>query len=115
LDLPVDPDIATVFRTVRASGSPVRLGPASEHPLPAEAAKRVSIQSMIVMSIHPKGDKRYMLGLHQCSYPRVWTPPEARPFQAIGRRLEDALTSLLMFRKLDETERRLEAALPHSH
>ncbi|TMK76461.1 MAG: PAS domain S-box protein [Actinobacteria bacterium] len=70
---------------------------------------------MIVMSIHPKGVKPYMLGLHQCSYPRVWTPPEARLFQAIGRRLEDALTSLLMFRNLGESERRLEEAQRISH
>src|SRR5207253_6222894 len=43
LDLPVTPDIAKVFQTVRASSSPVRFGPASEHPLPAETAKLFSI------------------------------------------------------------------------
>src|SRR2546428_9120309 len=56
-DLPVDPEIAKVFQIVRASSSPVRLGPASEHPLPAETAKRFSIQSMLAMAIYPKGDK----------------------------------------------------------
>jgi len=35
--------------------------------------------------------------VHQCSYPRIWTSQEERLFQEIGRRLEDALTSLLMF------------------
>jgi CheY-like chemotaxis protein len=90
LDLPVDPEIAKVFQTVRASSGPVRFGPGSEHPLPAEAAKRFSIQSQIAMAIYPKGDKPYMLGLHQCSYPRVWTSaggaafPGDRP--AAGRR-----------------------------
>src|SRR5439155_266187 len=79
---------------------PVRFGPASGHPLPAEAAKRFSIQSMLAMAIYPKGDEPYMLGLHQCSYARAWTPQEERLFQEIGRRLEDALTSLLMFRSL---------------
>ncbi len=115
LDLPVDPEIAKAFETVRASSSPVRFGPASEHPLPAEAAKRFGIQSMIAMAIHPKGDKPYMFGLHQCSYPRAWTPQEERLFQEIGRRLEDALTSLLMFRTLGESERRLEEAQRISH
>ena len=104
-----------VFQTVRASSGPVRFGPGSEHPLPAEAAKRFSIQSMIGMAIYPKGDKPYMLGLHQCSYPRVWTPQEERLFQEIGRRLEDALTSLLMFRNLGESERKLEEAQRLAH
>src|SRR4029450_9349517 len=74
LDLPVDPEIAKVFQTVRASSAPVRFGPGSEHSLPVEAAKRFSIQSMIATAIYPKGEHTYMLGLHQCSYPRVWTP-----------------------------------------
>ena len=115
LDLPVDPDVAKVFQTVRASSSPVRFGPASEHPLPAEAAKRFSIQSQIAMAIYPKVDKPYMFGLHQCSYPRVWTPQEERLFQEIGRRLEDALTSLLMFRNQGESEGKLEEAQRLAH
>src|SRR6266850_985524 len=115
VDLAVDPEIANVFQTVRASSTPVRFGPGSEHPLPAEAAKRFSIQSMIGMAIYPKGDKPYMLGLHQCSYPRACTPQEERLFQEIGRRLEDELTSLLMFRNLGESERKLEEAQRLTH
>ena len=45
LDLPVDPEIERVFRTVRASSGAVRFGPESQHPLPAEAANRFGIQS----------------------------------------------------------------------
>jgi PAS domain S-box-containing protein len=114
-DLPVDPEIAKAFETVRASSSPVRFGRMSEHPLPAGAEERFRIQSMIAMAIHPKGDRPYMLGLHQCSYLRAWTPREERLFQEVGRRLEDALTSLFMFRNLGESERRLEEAQRISH
>ncbi len=56
-----------------------------------------------------------MFGLSQCSYPRVWTPQEERLFQEIGRRLEDALTTLLMFRNLQESEARLEEAQRIAH
>ena len=114
-DLPMNPNIAKVFQTIRASSSPVRFGPGSEHPLPAEAANRFGIQSMIGIAIYPKGDKPYMLGLHQCSYPRLWSPQEERLFQEIGRRLEDGLTSLLMFRNLGESERKLEEAQRLTH
>src|SRR6266705_1445315 len=114
-DLPVDPDIAKVFQTVRASSSPVRFGPGSEHPLPEETAKHFGIQSVIALAVYPKADKPYMFGLHQCSYPRVWTAQEERLFQEIGRRLEDALTSLLMFRNLGESERKMEEAQRLTH
>src|SRR5262249_51237042 len=59
---------------------------------------------------YPKGDQPYMFGLSQCAHARLWTPREERAFQAIGRRLEDALTGLLIFRNLQESERRLEEA-----
>jgi PAS domain S-box-containing protein len=67
------------------------------------------------MAVYPKGDRPYMFGLHQCSYPRVWTPQEERLFQEIGRRLADALTSLFMFRNLQGSEARLEQAQRIAH
>src|SRR5262249_41760775 len=115
LDVPVDLDTADVLRTVRAASGPVRFGPGAPHPLPAQLAQRLGIQSRIVMALYPKGDQPYMFGLSQCSYPRVWTPQEERLFQEIGRRLEDALTSLLMFRNLGESERKLEEAQRIAH
>src|SRR6266478_4939252 len=115
VEVPIDAMAADVLRTVRASSGPVRFGPGSPHPLPAEMAKSLGIQSRIVMALYPKGDQPYMLGLSQCSYPRAWTPQEERLFQEIGRRLEDALTSLLLFRSRGESERRLQEAQRISH
>jgi signal transduction histidine kinase len=59
------------------------------------------------MAVYPKVDKPYLLGLHQCSYRRVWTPNEERLFHEIGRRLADALHTQLMLRDLRESERKL--------
>jgi PAS domain S-box-containing protein len=113
--VPMDPDVAGLFQAVRACSGPVRFGPGSEHPLPAEVASRFGIRSQISMAVYPKGDRPYMFGLHQCSHPRVWTTEEERLFQEIGRRLADALTSLLMFRNLRESEARLEEAQRIAH
>jgi PAS domain S-box-containing protein len=114
-DLPMDTDAATVFQTARASSRAVRLGPGSEHPVPAQLAGTFSIQSIMAMALYPKVDKPYLFGLHQCSYPRTWTQKEERLFQETGRRLEDALTSLLMFRNLRESEANLEEAQRIAH
>jgi PAS domain S-box-containing protein len=105
-EVPMDPEAAEVARIVRASSSPVGFGPGSDHPLPAGMAQRLGIQSRMVMALHPKGDRPYMFGLSQCSYPRIWTPQEERLIQGIGHRLTDALTSLSMFRSLRESEQR---------
>ena len=114
-DVPMDDDAAALLRIVRASPGPVAFGPGSEHPLPDRLAKQLGVQSRLLMAVYPKGDQPYMFGLSQCSYPRVWTPQETQLFQAIGRRLTDALTSLLMLRSLRESERRLAEAQRLAH
>ncbi len=110
VDIPNDPGVASVFRSVLASSGPVRFDPESDCALPSQSAQRFSIKSMIAMAVYPKVDKPYMFGLHQCSHPRVWTPQEERLFHEIGRRLADALDTLLMFRNLRDSERKLEGS-----
>jgi signal transduction histidine kinase len=108
VDIPNEPEVADVSRSVLASGGPVRFDPDSDCVLPSQLAERFSIKSIIAMAVYPKVDKPYVFGLHQCSYPRVWTPQEERLFHEIGRRLADALDTLLMFHDLRESERNLE-------
>ena len=110
VDIPNEPGAASISRNVLASTGPVRFDPESDCALPSQPAERFGFKSMIAMAVHPKVDKPYMFGLHQCSHPRVWTPQEDRLFHEIGRRLADALDTLLMFRNLRESERKLESS-----
>jgi signal transduction histidine kinase len=109
-DIQNEPGVADVSRSVLASSSPVRFDPESGHALPPRLAERFSFKSMIAMAVYPKVVKPYMFALHQCSHPRIWTPREERLFHEIGRRLADALDTLLMFRNLRESERKLEGS-----
>lgn len=115
IDLPMDADVANVFQTARACSGAVQFHSRSEHPVPTQLAERFGIRSLIGMAVYPKADKPYMFGLHQCSHPRVWTAREERVFQAVGRRLGDALTGLLMLRNLRASEGKLEEAQRIAH
>jgi signal transduction histidine kinase/PAS domain-containing protein len=110
VEIPNDPEVASVFRSALASSGPVRFDPESGHAPPSAPAERFTIKSMIVMAVHPKVEKPYMFGLHQCSHPRVWTSQEERLFQAIGRRLADALDTLVMLRDVREAHQMVEAS-----
>jgi signal transduction histidine kinase len=110
VDIPNEPEVADVSRRLLASDGPVRFDPESASALPSELAERFDIKSIIAVAVHTKVDKPYAFGLHQCSRPRVWTPHEERLFHEIGRRLADALDTLLMFRNLRESQRKLEAS-----
>ena len=115
-DLPMDAETAEVLRVVRASSGPLQFGPVPpQHPLSATLAERLGIRSQIAVALYPKGDQPSMFGLSQCAYPRVWTTEEQQLFGEIGRRLADALTSLLIVRRLRESERRLEEAQRLAH
>src|SRR2546427_5423285 len=105
-EVPIALETADMFRTVRAFSGPVQFGPHSAHPLSSELARRGRVKSRIVMALYRKGESPYIFGASQCSYARLWTPREEFLFQEIGRRLEDALTSLSIFHRLRESENR---------
>ena len=109
-EIPNEPEVADVSRTLLATDGPVRFDPESGRALPAELAERFHIKSIIAMAVHPKVAAPYAFGLHQCSHPRVWAPHEERLFHEIGRRLADALDTLLMLRNLRESQRKLEGS-----
>lgn len=107
VEIPMDPHVAETFRILLAADGPVQFGPRTGNPLPPDELERYGFKSFMAMALHPKVDKPWQFGIHQCSSPRVWSAGEEKLLQEIGRRLADALTSMLTYRNLQENERRL--------
>jgi len=63
-----------------------------------------SVQSQMHIAIHPRTGSSWLFGLHQCSHTRDWTGEEIDLFRQIAHRLSDALSSMLLFRNLQESE-----------
>ncbi len=108
--VPMDGEVADTFRVLLGARGPVKFGPGSIYPLPGKVSERFSIKSLMSMAIYPKGGKPWQFGIHQCSYPRIWSSEEERLFQGIAQRLTDSLTSLIMLRSLRESQARLDEA-----
>jgi len=105
--IPMTQGARDVHATLLASLGPVGFGPGAERPIPESARARFGVQSQLAMAIHPKTTKAYAFGLQQCGRVRVWTEDDRRLFEAIGRRLEDALSSQLAHLELRERESQL--------
>jgi PAS domain S-box-containing protein len=105
-DMPGREETLRVFRAARAAGGPVRLGATTDPPITARMVNDLGVRSALVMALYPKVDAPYLFGMSQCSHARIWTDQEERLFQEIGRRLADALTTLLVLRDLRESARR---------
>ncbi|HUP09828.1 MAG TPA: AAA family ATPase, partial [Caldimonas sp.] len=114
-DVPLDAEVADIFERALASRTSLRFGPAADATVPAHLEEDFDIRSFLAMAVHPRVDRPYLFGLHQCSHARRWSDAERRLFEEIGHRLADALTSLLMFRSLEESERKLEEAQRIAH
>ncbi|MEW6400755.1 MAG: PAS domain S-box protein [Chloroflexota bacterium] len=106
LEMPMDPGVAATLRLLLATDGPVRLGPGNPFPQPADVAERFDIKSSMLMALYPKVGKPWQFGIHQCSYARPWIKEEERLFREIGRRISDALTSLLAYRNVQEGKER---------
>jgi PAS domain S-box-containing protein len=107
--VPMDPAVAETFRTLLAADGPVRFGPGTGRTVAGNISERSHCRSLLAMALHPKVGKAWQFGIHQCSRPRDWTPEEERLFKEIGRRLTDALTSLLSDRELRESEEKFKS------
>ena len=67
-------------------------------------------RAVLAMAIYPKVGAPWIFGMHQCSYARTWSAEEERLFVEIGHRLADALTSLIAYRDVRESARKLAQA-----
>ena len=106
LEIPMDQGVSAVLRMLLASDGPTKLGSRNPYPQPTDVAERFGIKSSMLMALYPKVGAPWQFGIHQCSYDRIWTVEEERIFQEVGRRISDALTSLLVHRTLQESEER---------
>ncbi|CAG0977600.1 partial Phytochrome-like protein cph1, partial [Anaerolineae bacterium] len=114
IDVPMSTDVARTFALLLETEGPVRFGPGTHHPLPADASERFGFRSLMSMALRPKTGSPWQFGLHQCSHVRYWTPEEERLFREIGHRLGDGLSTMLVHRDLVESERRYRLVFENS-
>ncbi|MCX6270964.1 MAG: PAS domain S-box protein [Bacteroidetes bacterium] len=106
IDVPMSSDLADNLRDALASEDPVTYIAGTERPVNKLSAGQFGVQSQMFVAVYPKIGKPWAFGIHQCSYPRIWTERDKMLFKEIGRRLGDSLTNLLATRNLRESELR---------
>ncbi|OHC65493.1 MAG: hypothetical protein A2040_13570 [Rhodocyclales bacterium GWA2_65_19] len=104
VDIPMPPDMARNLREARDSADPVTYAVGTERPINKVSAEQFGVKSMMLVALYPKSGKPWAFGMHQCSHPRLWTAEEKSFFQEVGRRLADALTTMLVDRDLRRNE-----------
>jgi diguanylate cyclase (GGDEF)-like protein/PAS domain S-box-containing protein len=110
----IDDHIADTLRALQATDHPIQLGPGTDRPIPEATTNHLGVRSMMAMVLRPLSDRPWQFGIHQCSHARTWTEPEVRLFEEIGRRISDALNSLLVTRSLRESEQLFRALAENS-
>ncbi|MBI9085667.1 MAG: PAS domain S-box protein [Desulfobacterales bacterium] len=103
-EIPMYAELMAISRDCLETDRPVASDLRTGRDLPPEIAQRFSILSQLVMAVHPKIGEPWMLGMHQCSHERVWTDQDISLFQEAGRRIADALSSMLFLKDLRESE-----------
>lgn len=71
-----------------------------------DIACRFNVKSLMLMALQPQIGDTWMLGLHQCSYNRVWTKDEKHLFKMIGNRITNCIGNMLYLEQIRESESR---------
>jgi len=83
-DMMMDESVASVCKTLHEKKDVVTFGVKGDVPVPKMLIETFKINSQISMPIYsPKGDA-LALGLHQCSYERVWSDEDKNLFREVG-------------------------------
>jgi len=115
VDLPMPPDMVRDLREALGSAEPLAYTAGTESPVNETSARQFGVKSQMMVALYPKVGKPWVFGIHQCSYPRVWTPEELRLIKETGRRLADSLSNLRSISDLRESEHKLRDAQRLAH
>lgn len=97
--VPVDEETLSIFNEVFTSTGPVVYNfPDDTAPPPI---KKFSIKTQIIISLSPRDDKAWMLGMHQCSHHRNWSDEDKRLFRDISLKVTDMLTQRLLLKRIE--------------
>lgn len=105
-DIAYDDEARQIVTNALASDTAVVYG--VDNPMPGDPGwlSEFSIRSQMIVAIRPKGERAWLLGVHQCDHARVWTASERALFVGIGGRVADALGNMLLHQNLEQSELR---------
>jgi len=83
-DLMMDESVASVCKILREKKDAVSFGIKGEFPVPKMLSETFKIKSQLTMPIYSQDNDVLALGLHQCSYERVWSDKDKALFREIG-------------------------------
>jgi len=101
IEVPANPGTVAVMSDALATTDPVIHDLFRWKEIP-ETALQFNIKTQIVIALHPKIDKPWLLGMHQCSHNREWTADDIRLFRDVAERITYALTNRLLLKQLQD-------------
>jgi len=108
-NIPMDDETAIGIRTALAEEGPHILSLTGDSPVVENMAENFNVKTQMYISLAPQIGKPWILGLHQCTHERVFTDVEKNLFREIGRRISDALSTVLILKNLKESEYRFKS------
>lgn len=101
--MPLDDNAREVMRQALASREPIALSEGPDAPAVWEA---FGVRAEMHVAIRPRLGEAWLLGLHQCSYPRVWQEAERELLGDVALRMGDAFSNLRYHEELRASEAR---------
>ncbi len=111
VEMPMNEGTGKSMEILLDADGPVSFGPGSAHRVDSFSAREYRVKSILAAALYPRVGKAWGFGLHQCSHPRVWKDHEKQLFKDISRRLADGLSSMLLLRDLQASEKKLRITL----
>jgi PAS domain S-box-containing protein len=108
-EVEIDDHGRKIMAEVITSDEPLVYDPVSKRPVRDHIRQTYSIQSQMVMAVFPKTGQAWEVGLHQCSYERIWSNEDKHLFSGICQRIADGLSNMQLFRKVQQVNKYIDS------
>ncbi len=100
----ITPETGRSLKEIIRSDGPLVFDSTTNRKIKSEMRDERQVKSQMIMAVFPKTGQAWGIGLHQCSYDRVWTNDDSLLFKGICRRITDGLSSMLLFKELSRAK-----------
>jgi hypothetical protein len=96
IDIPIDDYARRIFDLAIESSGVVRIDQQENpHFLDEEIFTKFHVRSQILMAIRPRTGKPWLLGIHHCAAPIIYSHNDCDLFKTLGNRISDGLSNLI--------------------
>ncbi len=115
VEMPMIDDVINIIERCKKTDGPVIFNVNTDERFRSGSVIiQYNIQSQLIIKLAPKVGLPWILGIHHCESPRIYSDADKELFTEISRRIADSLSTLITLKNLKSSEEKFRTLVEHA-